>query len=142
MTELTGDELARACVKAMYAKDMASQSIGITVGEVREGYARLDMTISDSMLNGHGICHGGFIFTLADTAFACACNTRNDVNVAQKCGIEFKRPGRAGDRLAATAEHKSQDGRYGRYQVRITDQDGNLVALFEGHSCQVRGKLL
>lgn len=142
MTDLTGDELARACVDAMYANDRASKSIGITVDEVREGYARLNLPITAEMLNGHGICHGGFIFTLADTAFACACNTRNDVNLAQKCSIEYKRPGKAGNRLVATAEHKSQDGRYGNYQVTVTDQDGNLIALFEGHSCRVKGKLL
>ena len=142
MTDLTGDELARACVDAMYANDRASKSIGITVDEVREGYARLNLPITAEMLNGHGICHGGFIFTLADTAFACACNTRNDVNLAQKCSIEYKRPGKAGDRLTATAEHQSQDGRYGLYQVTVTDQDDNLIALFEGHSCRVKGKLL
>ena len=142
MTELSGDELARACVDAMYSRDVASKKIGITVDEVREGYARLNLPITAEMLNGHGICHGGFIFTLADTAFACACNTRNDVNLAQKCSIEYKRPGKAGNRLVATAEHKSQDGRYGNYQVTVTDQDGNLIALFEGHSCRVKGKLL
>ena len=142
MTDLTGDELARACVDAMYSRDAASKSIGITIAEVREGFARLNMPITAEMLNGHGICHGGFIFTLADTAFACACNTRNESNLAQKCSIEYKRPGKAGDRLTATAEHLSQDGRYGVYQVRVTDQDDNLIALFEGHSCRVKGTLL
>ena len=142
MTELSGDELARACVDAMYSRDVASKRIGITIAEVREGYARLNLPIKTGMLNGHGICHGGFIFTLADTAFACACNTRNDANLAQKCSIEYKRPGKAGDRLTATAEHLSQDGRYGVYQVTVTDQDDNLIALFEGHSCRVKGTLL
>ena len=142
MTDLTGDELARACVDAMYSRDVASKSIGITIAEVREGFARLNMPITAEMLNGHGICHGGFIFTLADTAFACACNTRNDSNLAQKCSIEYKRPARDGDQLTANAEQLSQDGRYGVYQVRVTDQDDNLIALFEGHSCRVKGKLL
>lgn len=142
MTDLTGDELARACVDAMYSRDVASKSIGITIAEVREGFASLNMPITAEMLNGHGICHGGFIFTLADTAFACACNTRNDSNLAQKCSIDYKRPGKAGDRLTATAEHKSQNGRYGIYQVTVTDQDGKLIALFEGHSCRLEGKLL
>ena len=142
MTELTGDELARACVDAMYGKDVASQNIGITINEVREGFARLKMPVKNEMLNGHGICHGGFIFTLADTAFACASNTRNDVNLAQKCSIEYKQPGKAGDQLTATAEHQPQDGRYSCYQVAVTDQDDNLIALFEGQSCRVRGKLL
>ena len=142
MTDLTRDELARACVDAMYSRDVASKRIGITITEVREGYARLNLPITAEMLNGHGICHGGFIFTLADTAFACACNTRNDANLAQKCSIEYKRPGKASDRLTATAEHLSQDGRYGVYQVTVTDQDDNLIALFEGHSCRVKGSLL
>ena len=142
MTDLTGDELARACVDAMYSRDVASKSIGITIAEVREGFARLNMPITAEMLNGHGICHGGFIFTLADTAFACACNTHNDSNLAQKCSIDYKHPSNAGDRLTATAEHISQDGRYGVYQVRVTDQDSNLIALFEGQSCRVKGKLL
>ena len=142
MTDLIGDELARACVDAMYSRDVASKKIGITIAEVREGFARLNMPITAEMLNGHGICHGGFIFTLADTAFACACNTRNDANLAQRCSIEYKRPGKAGDRLTATAEQKSQDGRYGIYQVTITDQDDNLIALFEGQSCRVKGTLL
>ncbi|MCY4154292.1 MAG: hydroxyphenylacetyl-CoA thioesterase PaaI, partial [Gammaproteobacteria bacterium] len=136
---LTGDELARACVAAMYARDVASQTIGITVTEVREGFARLNLTIKPDMLNGHGICHGGYIFTLADTAFACACNSRNEANLAQKCTIEYKRPGKAGDNLTATAEHQSQDGRYGHYQVQVTNQENKLIALFEGQSCRVRG---
>ncbi len=139
---LTGDELARACVAAMYAKDVASQTIGISVTEVREGFARLNLTIKPDMLNGHGICHGGYIFTLADTAFACACNSRNEANLAQKCTIEYKRPGKAGDNLTATAEHQSQDGRYGHYQVQVTNQENKLIALFEGQSCRVRGELL
>ena len=139
---LTGDELARACVAAMYARDVASQTIGITVTEVREGFARLNLTIKPDMLNGHGICHGGYIFTLADTAFACACNSRNEANLAQKCTIEYKRPGKAGDNLTATAEHQSQDGRYGHYQVQVTSQENKLIALFEGQSCRVRGELL
>ena len=142
MTELSGDELARACAAAMYANDRASRGVGISIAEVRTGYARLSLTITSEMLNGFGICHGGFIFTLADTAFACACNSRNDVNLAQQCSIEYKRPGRAGDRLSASAEQLSQEGRYGRYRVRVTDQDNRLIALFEGRSCQVSGKVL
>ena len=142
MTDLTGDELARACVDAMYARDVASQNIGITIDAVGEGFARLNMPIRVEMLNGHGICHGGYIFALADTAFAYACNTRNDANLAQKCSIEYKRPGKASDRLTATAEQLSQDGRYGSYQVTVTDQSDNLIALFEGQSCRVRGSIL
>ena len=118
MTDLTGDELARACVDAMYARDVASQNIGITIDAVGEGFARLNMPIKVEMLNGHGICHGGYIFALADTAFAYACNTRNNVNLAQNCSIEYKRPGREGERLIASAEHISQEGRYGHARSR------------------------
>ena len=100
------------------------------------------MEITTELLNGHGICHGGYIFTLADTAFACACNTRNDSNLAQKCSIEYKRPVKAGARLTATAEQVSQDGRYGRYRVSVADQNDKLVALFEGQSCRVKGRIL
>ena len=142
MTDLTGDELARACVDAMYARDVASQNIGITIDAVGEGFARLYMPIRVEMLNGHGICHGGYIFALADTAFAYACNTRNNVNLAQNCSIEYKRPGREGERLIASAEHISQEGRYGQCQVKVTDQDDNLIALFQGQSCRVRGTIL
>ena len=140
--QISGDELARARVAAMYDRDVASRAIGITVAEVRAGFARLNLTIKPDMLNGHGICHGGYIFTLADTAFACACNSRNQVNLGQKCTIEYKRPGQAGDTLTATAEHQSQDGRYGHYQVQVTNQEDKLIALFEGQSCRVRGELL
>ena len=100
------------------------------------------MSVKDSMLNGHQICHGGFIFFLADSAFAYACNSRNQVNLGQKCQIEYLRPGRRGDRLTAVAEQVSREGRDGHYRVEVTDQDGNVIARFQGQSRQVRGKVL
>ena len=115
---------------------------GITIAEARAGYVRVYMRIRADMLNGHGICHGGFIFLLADTAFAYSCNSRNDVNLAQKCTIEYKRPVKEGGHLTAITEHLSQDGRYGQYQVKVTDQDDNLIALFQGQSCRIRGSVL
>ena len=142
MTELAGDSLARACVDAMYARDSASQELGISIDEAREGYARLSMSIRTNMLNGHNICHGGFIFTLADSAFAFACNSRNQVNLAQKCSIEYKRPGKQDDHLTAIAEHLSQDDRYGQYRVTVTDQDDKVIALFHGQSCRIKGSIL
>ncbi len=142
MTELRGDDLARACAAAMYAQDQASRAMGIAIEEVRTDYARAVMTIREDMLNGHGICHGGFIFSLADSAFAFASNSRNQSTVAQKCVIEYKRPGRGGDRLAAVARRLSQDGRYGEYEVTVTNQDETLIARFRGYSCRIEGTLL
>lgn len=142
MTKLAGAELARACAAAMWARDPATRALGIRLEETREEYARLSMKVEDSMLNGHEICHGGFIFFLADSAFAYACNSRNQVNLGQKCRIEYLRPGRRGDRLTAIAEQVSRDGRDGHYRVTVTDQDGNVIARFEGQSRQVRGEVL
>lgn len=142
MSELHGDELAQACAESMYARDVAAQEVGIVIDEVREGYARLSMTIQATMLNGHAICHGGFIFTLADTAFAYACNSRNKATVAQTCKIEFKKPGKENDRLTAVAEHESQDGRYGQYKVTVQSQDETVIALFHGQSCEIKGAVL
>lgn len=142
MTELAGAELARACAAAMWARDPATRALGIRLEETREEYARLSMKVEDSMLNGHEICHGGFIFFLADSAFAYACNSRNQVNLGQKCRIEYLRQGRRGDRLTAVAEQVSRDGRDGHYRVMVTDQNGNVIARFEGQSRQVRGEVL
>ena len=108
MTEpVSSDDLAAACAVAMYGRDRAAQAMGITVLEARAGYARLDMTISDTMINGHDIAHGGAIFTLADTAFAYACNSRNEANVALQCSISFTSPARLGERLVAVGEQRS-----------------------------------
>ena len=137
-TAATGDELARACAESMYRRDTAARELGIVIEEAREGYARLGMTVTARMLNGHAICHGGITFALADTAFAYACNSRNRATVAQRCSIEFKRPGREHDRLTAVAEHQSQDGRYGRYLVTVRSRDGTV----EGRSCEIRGAVI
>ena len=139
---LQGDDLARACAESIFSRDVAAKELGIVIEEVREGFARLGMTVEARMLNGHAICHGGMIFALADTAFAYACNSRNRATVAQKCAIEFKRPGKEHDRLIATAEHQSQDGRYGRYRVKVQTEDETVIALFDGHSCEVRGAVI
>ena len=137
-----GAELARACAAALWERDPATRALGIRLEEAREEYARLSMRVEDSMLNGHEICHGGFIFFLADSAFAYACNSRNQVNLGQKCQIQYLRPGRRGDRLTAVAEQVSRDGRDGHYQVAVTDQNGNVIARFQGQSRQVRGAVL
>ena len=142
MTKPAGAALARACAAALWARDPATRALGIRLEEAREEYARLSMSVEDSMLNGHEICHGGFIFFLADSAFAYACNSRNQVNLGQNCHIEYLRPGRRGDRLTAVAEQVSREGRDGHYRVAVTDQNGAVIARFQGQCRQVRGAVL
>jgi acyl-CoA thioesterase len=118
----------------MYARDAAARGLGIVLEEVRPGYARLSMRVLASMLNGHGLAHGGMIFTLADTAFAYACNSRNERNVALNAAISFAAPARIGDALVATATERSRSGRTGVYDVEVRDQRGEPVAFFRGTS--------
>jgi acyl-CoA thioesterase len=126
--------LARACADAMWADDRAAQALDIAVTEVAPGRAQLRMTIEQSMVNGHGICHGGYIFTLADTAFAYACNTYGKRVVASHCSISFLRPAQLGDRLTAVAQERARTGRSGIYDVRVTQDGGAVIAEFRGHS--------
>ena len=104
------------------------------LAEVGPGHAQISMTIVPRMVNGHGICHGGYIFALADTAFAYACNTYGERAVASHCSIAFLRPGQLGERLTAVAEERARAGRSGIYDVRITRPDGTVIAEFRGHS--------
>jgi acyl-CoA thioesterase len=136
------DELARACAEAMWNDDRASRHLGMALDGVAPGTARVSLTITADMANGHGSCHGGYIFTLADSAFAFACNSRNDVAVAQHCSITYVEPVRIGDRLTAAAREVSRRGRGGIYDVEVKNQDGAVVALFRGHSRTVKGKHL
>jgi len=126
----------------MYERDIAAREMGITVDKVREGFSMLSMEVRPEMLNGHGVCHGGFIFALADTAFAYACNSRDSVNLAQSCSIEFISPARAGERLAATARQHFQANRTGLYDVTVRRADGEVVAEFRGRSYRVRGRIV
>jgi acyl-CoA thioesterase len=134
--------IADAVAKGMFAKDAAAQALGITLLEVRPGYARMAMAVRPDMLNGHGICHGGFIFTLADTAFAYACNSGNQATVAQHCAITFLASPREGDVLTATAQERQRGRRTGFTDIDIADQNGKLVAVFRGHSYQVNGTVV
>jgi len=138
------DDLAQACAVAMYARDRAAQTMGITVLEARPGFARLDMTITEAMINGHDIAHGGAIFTLADTAFAYACNSRNEANVALQCSISFTTAARLGERLVAVGEQRSGGtGRTGVYDIAVLRADDEeLVALFHGVCYRVKGSVL
>lgn len=136
------DRLAFDCSEAMWANDSASRGLGFVKEEVRLGYARLSMTVRPDMLNGQKICHGGFMFTLADSAFAFACNGRNRFTVAQHCAITFVAPAYEGDVLTATAVERHHAGRSGIYDATVINQDGNLVAEMRGHSRTVKGEHL
>lgn len=135
-------DLAKACADSMYARDVAARELGISLREVDEGKSVLEMIVRPTMLNGHGVCHGGFIFALADTAFAYACNSRNAVNLAQYCSIEFVSPAREGERLIATATQRHQGERAGIYDVSVRRENGQLVAEFRGRSYRVRGEVI
>jgi acyl-CoA thioesterase len=130
---LTPDALAQACAEHMWAADEASRGLGMTVEAVSPGAASVSMRIEPHMLNGYGTCHGGFIFALADSAFAFACNTYGMVSVASHCSITYLRPVRPGETLVATAHERQREGRSGIYDVRVTSGDA-IVAEFRGHS--------
>jgi acyl-CoA thioesterase len=136
---LSPDDLARACAEAMWKEDDASKGLGMEIVEVGPGHATLTMTVRPDMVNGHRIAHGGFIFTLADSAFAFACNSRNERAVAAQDNITFIRPGKLGDRLVATAREISRGGRSGIYDVRVAADDGTVIAEFRGHSRVIGG---
>lgn len=136
---MTPEALARACADAMWEGDRASQGLGMAIDSIAPGQAVLSMTVREDMTNGHGICHGGFIFTLADSAFAFACNTYNQRVVAQMAQISFLAPAHKGDRLTATAREIWRQGRGGLYDIRVTTQTGAPVAEFRGQSRTVKG---
>ena len=138
---LTPDDLARACAEAMWQEDDASKGLGMEIVEIKPGQATLTMTVGPEMVNGQRIAHGGFIFTLADSAFAFACNTHNERTVAAQGNISFIRPGKLGDRLVATAREISRSGRSGIYDVRVTAGDV-VIAEFRGHSRTIAGTWL
>lgn len=139
---MDAQQLARACADAMWTEDQASQAMGMIISEVSPGKATLDMPVRKDMVNGHNICHGGFIFTLADSAFAFACNSENHNTVAAGARIEFLSPGKLGDRLTAVARQVSQGGRTGVYDVVVTNQEGRKLALFRGNSHRIGGALV
>ena len=138
---LSPDDLARACAEAMWKEDDASGGLGMEIVEVGPGRATLTMTVRPEMVNGQRIAHGGFIFTLADSAFAFACNSHNDRAVAAQGSITFLRPGKLGDKLVAAAREVSRSGRSGIYDVRVTAGDV-VIAEFRGHSRTIPGTWL
>lgn len=120
-------------------RDTAARLLGISVDQVGPGFARLSMTVRGDMLNGAGICHGGLSYTLADTAFAHACNSYNRLTVAQSCSISYPAAARPGDRLTAECREVLRQGRSGVYDCTVTNQDGIVVALFRGQSRTIPG---
>lgn len=134
--------LARAVGDAMFARDRASQMMGMRIEAIRPGFARLTMRVRADMLNGHAICHGGFIFTLADSAFAFACNSRNHNTVAAAAMIDFLAPAHGDDLLVAEAVEQSLSGRTGVYDIVVAKDDGTRVALFRGKSYRIQGEVI
>lgn len=126
----------------MYKNDQASQALGMTLDAVSPGYARMSMKIRQHMLNGHEICHGGLIFTLADSTFAFACNTYNFVTVASGADVEFLAPGKLNDVLTAEAREQAKSNRLGTYDVTVTNQEGERIALFRGRSYSTRKQII
>lgn len=145
MTERTSDDaqaLAEAVADSMWSRDRATQALGMRIEAIRPGYARISMPVREDMLNGHRICHGGLIFTLADSAFAYACNSYNKNTVASACHIDFLAPGREGDMLQAEAVEQSASGRTGVYDVTVRDGEGRTLALFRGKSYRISGDVI
>ena len=136
---MTPQARAEASARAMWGRDTASQGLGMSLDAVGPGTATLSMTVTDVMTNGLKTCHGGFIFTLADSAFAFACNSYNQNTVAQMASVTFLAPAFAGDRLTAEAHEVARAGRSGIYDIRVTNQSGAQIAEFRGHSRIVRG---
>ena len=135
-------ELAEAVAEAMFAADRASQKLGMRIVAVRPGYAQLKMTVQPDMLNGHAMCHGGFIFCLADSAFAFACNTHNQTTVAAGCTIDYLAPAHKGDELTAEAVEQAVLGRTGVYDVAVSNQKGERIAIFRGRSHRIKGEVI
>jgi acyl-CoA thioesterase len=135
-------KLARDCADAMWRDDAASRGLGMQLVSVAPGQAVMTMTVTERMVNGHNICHGGYIFTLADSAFAFACNTYNQRTVAQHCAVTFLNSAFLGDKLVAHATERQRMGRSGIYDITVTRDDGFTIAEFRGHSRTIEGKIL
>jgi acyl-CoA thioesterase len=131
--------LAELAGKTMYERDLATQNLGIALVEIRPGYARMTMTVRPDMLNGHQSCHGGYIFLLADSAFAFACNSHNFVTVGAGCTIDYVAPGRVGDELEAEGVEQVLAGKTGVYDITVRNQERKVIALFRGKSHRVAG---
>lgn len=136
---MTPQDLAAACAASMWDDDQASQKLGMTIDHIAPGEAIMSMIVTPAMVNGHGTCHGGYIFTLADSAFAFACNTYNQNTVGQQAAITYIAPAFTGEKLRAEAREVSRRGRGGIYDVTVINPAGETIAIFRGHSRTVKG---
>lgn len=134
--------LAEASASAMWARDNATQGLGMAIDRIAPGQCVMSMPVRPDMLNGHGMCHGGFMFVLADSAFAFACNSYNQTTVASACHIDFLAPARLGDVLEAEAVERSRAGRTGVYDITVRVRGGKTVALFRGKSYRIEGEVI
>jgi len=142
LTPPEAQALAERVAEGMFSRDRASQALGMKIVRVGPGLAELTMSVRADMLNGHAICHGGFIFALADSAFAFACNSYNLTTVASGCAIDFMAPAREDDVLNATARERSASGRTGVYDIEVKNQRGETIALFRGKSYRIKGHVV
>jgi acyl-CoA thioesterase len=141
-TSAEAQSLAERVAAEMFARDPASQAMGMRIAKIGPGCAELTMKVRADMLNGHATCHGGFIFTLADSAFAFACNSANLTTVASGCSIDFVAPAREDDVLTAIGAERSLSGRTGVYDIEVRNQRGETVALFRGKSYRIKGHVI
>lgn len=136
------DLLAEQCIDVMWAEDGASQAMSMQIVSVSEGCSVVSMTVREDMVNGHGMCHGGMVFSLADSAFAFACNSQNFVAVASGACIDYLRPTFTGDELTASASVVNQGKKSGLYDVVVSDQNNRIIAQFRGRSARIGGAVL
>ena len=139
---MAATDTAKGCAEAMYENDAASQALGIRIEIPDAGEAVAHMTVREDMVNGFGVCHGGLLFTLADTAFAFACNAYDDVTVAAAASIDFLRPARLGDELRAVAREDYRGSKSGFYTVEVRNEGDDVVAVFRGRSASRGERLL
>lgn len=139
MMPLTPDQIAQRCADIMWPDDHAARGLGIELVSIAAGRATLRMTVRQDMVNGHGICHGGFIFAVADSTFAYSCNGYNHRAVAAGVDINFVAPAHLGDVLTAVGQARHQGGRSGVYDIEVSNQDGRLIAVFRGRSSRIKG---
>ena len=133
---------AERAAGALFERDRASKALGMRITGIGAGWARVAMTVRADMLNGHAVCHGGIVFALADSAFAFACNSHNENTLAAAASIDFLEPAREGDVLTAEASELWRRGRNGIYEITVTNQRGERIALFRGRSYRVDGQVV
>lgn len=136
---MTPQETAERCAELMWPDDQAARGLGMAIAAVGPGSATLTMTVRPDMVNSHGTCHGGFIFAVADSTFAYACNSYNHKAVAAGVDINFLAPAQLGDVLTAAGHARHQGGRSGLYDIEVTNQEGRLIAVFRGRAARVKG---